>query len=167
MKGILILVILSINLTIDTHGQNLVFIGEKSFQCTETYILLSNSEKDRIDDLKLVFAKDGEKGLLVVSSRLVSNVRISGKLVVYLNDGTVISLIDKGINDNVDARATSAYYLTNEELAKMKKSNIHTVRYEIKCAECLSNIMYEGIYSASNKGSTKTDFTIVISAFFK
>ena len=166
MKGILIFVILAITFTINTNGQNLVFIGENSFPSTETFTLPSNSDSHFINDLNLVFAKDGEKGLLVVSSKLVSTVRISGKLIIYLNDGTVIACIDKGINDNVDDIATSAYYLTNEELAKMKKSNINTVRYEIKCAECLSNQLYEGNYSASNKGSSETDFTTVIREFF-
>lgn len=166
MKGILIFVILAITFTINTNGQNLVFIGENSFPSTETFTLPSNSDRHFINDLNLVFAKDGEKGLLVVSSKLVSTVRISGKLIIYLNDGTVITCIDKGINDNVDDIATSAYYLTNEELAKMKNSNINTVRYEIKCAECLSNPIYEGNYSASNKGSSETDFTAVVSEFF-
>src|SRR5690606_8100897 len=167
MKRILILVILAITFTIDTNGQNLVFIGENSFPSTETFTLPSNSDSDFINDLNLVFAKDGEKGLFVVSSKLVSTVRISGKLIIYLNDGTVITCIDKGINDNVDDIATSAYNLTNDELAKMKKSNINTVRYEIKCAECLTNPIYEGNYSASNKGSSEIDFTTVISEFFK
>ena len=167
MKRILILVILAITFTIDTNGQNLVFIGENSFPSTETFTLPSNSDSEFINDLNLVFAKDGEKGLFVVSSKLVSTVRISGKLIIYLNDGTVITCIDKGINDNVDDIATSAYNLTNEELAKMKKSNINTVRYEIKCAECLTNPIYEGNYSASNKGSSEIDFTTVISEFFK
>jgi len=167
MKRILILVILAISYTIDTNGQNLVFIGEKSFPSTETFTLQSNSDSERINDLKLVLAKDGTKKLLVVSSKLVRTVRISGKLIIYLNDGTVITCIDEGINDNVDDIATSAYYLTNDELAKMKKSNINTVRYEIKCAECFTNPLYEGNYSASNKGSSETDFTTVISEFFK
>lgn len=167
MKRILILVILAITFTIDTNGQNLVFIGENSFPSTETFTLPSNSDNYFINDLNLVFAKDGEKGLFVVSSKLVSTVRISGKLIIYLNDGTVITCIDKGINDNVDDIATSAYNLTNEELEKMKKSNINTVRYEIKCAECFTNPIYEGNYSASNKGSSEIDFTTVISEFFK
>ena len=167
MKRILILVIFAITYAIETNGQNLVFIGENSFPSTETFTLLSNSDSDFINDLNLVFAKDGTKGLLVVSSKLVSTVRISGKLIIYLNDGTVITCFDKGINDNVDDIATSAYYLTNEELAKMKKNNINTVRYEIKCVECLANPIYEGNYSASNKGSSETDFTTVIREFFK
>lgn len=167
MKKILILVFLAITYTININGQNLVFIGENNFPNSKTFTLQSNSDSDRIQDLNLVLVKDGTKRLLVVSAKLVRTVRISGKLIIYLNDGTVITCVDKGINDNVDDIATSAYYLTIEELAKMKKINVNTIRYKIKCAECLSNPLYEGNYSASNKGSSKTDFTTVISEFFK
>jgi hypothetical protein len=166
MKRILILVILAITFSLKTNGQNLVFIGENSYPSTETFILQSNSDSDYINDLKLVFAKDGAKGLLVVSSKLVSTVRISEKLIIYLDDGTVITCIDKGIKDNVDDIATSAYHLTNEELNKMKKSNINTIRYIIKCAECYTNRLFEGNYSASNKGNSKTDFPSVITEFY-
>ena len=165
MKRILILVILATT-SIYTNGQNFVFIGENSFHSTETFTLPSNSDNHFINDLNLIFAKDGTKGLLVVSSKLVSTVLIRGKLIIYLNDGTVITCIDKGLNENVDDIAKSVYYLTNEELEKMKKSNIHTVRYELKCSECLFPI-YEGNHSASNKGRSQIDFTTIIREFFK
>ena len=167
MKRILIIVILAIINIPVVNGQNLVFIGENSYSSTETFTLKSNSDRDYITDLNLVFAKEGTKGLLVVSSKLVRTVRISGKLIIYLDDGTVITCVDRGIKDNVDDIASSAYSLTNEELSKLTKSNINTIRYQIECAECLSNPLYEGNYSASNKGSSKTDFPAVISEFYK
>ena len=167
MKRILFLVILAFSFTLETNGQNLVFIGENSYSSTETFTLQSNSDDNYITDLNLVFAKDGEKRLVVVSSKLVSTVRISEKLIIYLDDGTVITFIDKGIKDNVDDIATSAYHLTNEELIKLKKSNINTIRYIIKCSECRINPLYEGNYSASNKGRLKTDFTKVVTEFYK
>ena len=167
MKRILVFAILAFIYTRGIKGQQLVFLGENSFPCTETFTLKSNSDTEYINDLNLVFAKDGTRKLLVVSSKLVSTVRISGKLIIYLDDGTVIACIDKGINDNVDDIAKSAYYLTNEELSKMKTSNINTIRYEIKCAECFTNPIYEGNYSASNRGSSKTDFPNVVSDFYE
>tara|TARA_B100000787_G_C16118907_1_gene261718 strand:+ start:70 stop:582 length:513 start_codon:yes stop_codon:yes gene_type:complete len=167
MSRILILLILTIIFTIETNGQNLVFIGENSFPSTEKFTLQSNSDSDYIGNLNIVFAKDGEKGLLVVSSKLVSTVRISEKLIIYLDDGNVITCVDNGIKDNVDDIASSAYHLTNEELTKMKKSNINTIRYEIRCGECLRNPLYEGNYSASNNGNSKTDFPELITKFYK
>jgi hypothetical protein len=102
---------------------------------------------------------------MIVSSKLVSTVRISGKLIIYLDDGNVITCIYRGIKDNVDDIASSAYHLTTEESIKIKNSNINTIRYIIKCAECLYNPIYEGNYSASNKGNSKTDFTKIVAKF--
>ena len=113
-----------------------------------------------------MFAKDGISPLIIVSSKLTDAVKIANKLIVYLDDGTVISCTDRGINDNVDDVATSVYRLTSSEIGKMKKSNINTVRYEIVCPICGVYNIWEGVYSASNKESSKTDFTEVVERFF-
>ena len=115
MKRILILVILAMTYAPEINGQKLFFIGENSYPSTETFTLQSNSDRNYINDLNLIFAKDGAKGLLVVSSKLVSTVRISGKLVIYLEDGTAITCFDRGIKNNIDGIASSAYHLTNIE----------------------------------------------------
>ncbi len=166
MKRILILVILAMTYTIGTNGQNFVFIGENSYPSTEKFILQSNTDKENINDLILSFAKDGAKRLIIISSKLTNVVKISGKLIIYLDDGTVISCIDRGINDNVDGVAISAYYLSDADLIKMKHSNINTIRYQIVCPICGPYNSWEGIYSASNKGSSKTDFTTIITEFY-
>ena len=166
MKIILILIFFTTIFTIDTNGQNFVFLGENSYPSTEEFTLQSNSDDENINDLKLVFAKDDSKALLVVSSKLTDIVKIAGKLIIYLDDGTVISCIDRGINDNVDDIAKSAYYLTDEELTKMKDSNINSIRYEIECPVCGSFNSWEGVYSASNMENSKTDFPNVISEFY-
>lgn len=148
------------------NGQNFAFIGENSYPSTEKYTLQSNSNKKDIGNLNLVFAKDGTTSLIVVSSNLTDVVKIAKKLIIYLDDGTVISCTDRGINDNVDDVAISAYHLTTTELSKMKNSNINTVRFEIVCPICGAHNYWEGVYSASNKGSSITDFTKVIQSFF-
>jgi hypothetical protein len=165
MKKILIILITTLFIAITAKGQNFFFIGEESYLCTETKTLQSNSEDADINDLNVLFAKDGTMGVFIVSIKTVSTVRISGKLIIYLDDGTVISCIDRGKNDNVDDIASSAYQLTNEELGKMKNSNINTVRYELKCAECYTSPR-EGNYSASNKRSSRIDFPALITEFF-
>lgn len=167
MNRLLILVVLSIAFSVTTNGQNFVFIGENSYPSTEQYTLKSNSDKEDINDLKLVFAKDGDNALIVVSSKLTDVVKIAEKLIIYLDDGTVISCVDRGINDNVDDIATTAYYLTKSELNKLKSSNINTIRYEIVCPPCGPFNSWEGTYSASNKGSSKTEFTKVVTEFYK
>lgn len=166
MKKILIILVATFFITLPVKGQSFFFIGEHSYPSTETFILQSNSDGDYVNELSVVFAKDGTKGLIIVSSKLVSTVRISGKLIIYLNNGTVIVCNEEFINDNVNGTALSAYHLTEKELNEMKNSNINTIRYVIKCAECLRNPLYEGNYTASNTGNYRTNFPTVITKFF-
>jgi len=166
MKQILFWVCITLTHTLDISGQNFAFIGEKSYPSTNKYTLQTNSDKEHINDITLVFAKDGEKGLIILSSKLSNAVKISGKLVIYLDDGTVISCVDRGINDNVNDVAIAAYYLTYEELEKMKQSNINTIRYQIKCPICGQHNSWEGIYSASNKGDSEVNFTTIVHEFY-
>ena len=167
MKRIAFTLILGLAFAVQVNAQNFAFIGENSYLSTERFELVSNSDKEDIGNLNLVFAKDGISPLIIVSSKLTDAVKIANKLIVYLDDGTVISCTDRGINDNVDDVATSVYRLTSSEIGKMKKSNINTVRYEIVCPICGVFNIWEGVYSASNKESSKTDFTKVVERFFE
>jgi len=166
MRQTILIITLALFYAVNVNGQNFAFIGENSYPSTEKYMLQSNSDKEDIGNLNLVFAKDGTTALIIVSSKLSDVVKIAEKLIIYLDDGTVISCTDRGINDNVDDVAISAYHLTASELSKMKSSNINTIRFEIVCPVCGQFNSWEGIYSASNKGSSKTDFTKVVSEFY-
>lgn len=166
MRIIIFIITLALLPSLNVNGQNFAFIGENSYPSTEKFTLQSNSDKEDIGNLNLVFAKDGTTSLIVVSSKLTDAVKIAKKLIIYLDDGTVISCTDRGINDNVDDVAISAYYLTTTELSKMKNSNINTIRFEIVCPICGPFNSWEGVYSASNKGNSKTDFTKVLQSFF-
>lgn len=152
---------------VNMNAQNFTFIGENSYPSTERFKLQSNSDKEEISDLNVVLAKEGETSLVIVSSKLTDVVKIANKLIIYLDDGTVISCSDRGINDNVDDVAISAYRLTSSEIGKMKVSNINTIRFEIVCPICGPFNLREGVYSASNKGAAKTDFTKVVERFFE
>src|SRR5210317_1010111 len=167
MKRIAFILIFVLAFALHTNAQNYTFIGENSYPSTERFELVSNSDKEDIGNLNLVFAKDGISPLIIVSSKLTDVVKIANKLIIYLDDGTVISCADRGINDNVDDVATSVYRLTSSEIGKMKKSNINAIRYEIVCPLCGVFNIWEGVYSASNKESSKTDFTKVVERFFK
>ena len=166
MKRLVFILTLVLAFSAKINAQNFTFIGENSYPSTERFELKSNSDKEEISNLNLVFAKDGISPMIIVSSKLTDVVKIANKLIIYLDDGTVISCTDRGINDNVDDVATSAYRLTSAEIDKMTKSNINTVRYEIVCPICGVFNVWEGVYSASNKASSKTDFTKVVQRFF-
>jgi len=162
MKKFLIILITSLLIAVTAKGQNLFFFGEKSYPCTETFALQSNSGSN---DLKVLFAKDGTKAVLVVRMKPMSEVLFSGKLIIYLDDGTVITCEDSGKYDYVDKIASAIYYLTNDHLNNLKTSNINTVRYELK-GGLRGFPSEEGSFSASNKEKPRIDFPAIINGFY-
>ena len=162
MKRIII-ILTTVFFALTAQGQNLFHIGQQSFPCTEIFKLQSNSEEFYINDLNVLFGKDGEKALLIVSTKTM-NVLIRGILIVYLDNGMVITLKDNGINDYVNKIASSVYYLTFNDLDKMKKSNINTIRYILEDKN-YKDSPFGGNFTASNK-EKMYDFRKVISNFF-
>ncbi|MCB2218978.1 MAG: hypothetical protein KQI35_01195 [Bacteroidetes bacterium] len=163
MKRILISLnaILLFILTVD--GQNLFFIDKLSYPCTDTINLQSNSNNH--GDLDILLAKDGKSGLFAVITESYSGMEFSNQLFIYLEDGSVINLIDQIASENVDFRAISLYSLTSDQLNKLKNSNIHTVRYtlELRLDKNRPPVNKKN-WSASNTGTpTKT----IVTEFFK
>lgn len=156
MKKAIIIFVVVMLLGQYIKGQNSFFIGQKSYPCTDNIHLKSNSNNERNGhDLDVVIAKNGEAGMIVLSTEVLggsitSGVRIKGNALIYLADGSAITCYDKGIYDFVDNIATTVYYLTKEETSKLKKNNIVSIRFSIKCVECISS-SEEGNFSASNK----------------
>ena len=155
----ILIVILFTSLTI--NGQNLFFIGEKSYQCTESIALQSNA--DDTADLNVLFAKDNNNAFFVVQTKPSLNSNFSGKLIIYLDDGTVITCNDISESDNVDNIAKAVYSLTKEQLNKMKNSNINTVRYTLN----VLRVKEVNQSASNNRNSTKTNFPKLINGFFK
>lgn len=163
MKKILIILTATLFITITAKGQNLFFFGENSYPCTETISLQSNGLLR--SELNIVFAKDGTKTLCVLSTTAFT-VLIRGKLYIYLDDGTVITCVDRENYDYVDNTASTVYSLTNEELIKMKNSNINTIRYTLSSVDD-SSTPEEGDFTASNKGEARIDFPTLLTEFFE
>ena len=161
MKKTLIILTATLFITLTAKAQNLLFFGENSYPSAETFTL-SNDEGLFGIELDMLFAKDGTEGVVVLDRSLGEGIIISGKLIFYLDDGTVLTCTGKERYDFVDNNVSTMYYLTEELLNKLKNSNINTVRYILKCDDCeyFSN---GKTFSASNNGTpTKT----IIAKFF-
>ena len=154
MKKIPIILISMLFITLTANGQNLFFIGENSYPCTESFALQSNLDDG--EDLNVLFAKDGATAVIAVTTKSsLQGTIISGKLIIYLDDGTVITCMDRGESSYVDDTAKAVYSLTNEQVNKMKNSNINTVRYILKMYD-----IQEVNRSASNKAISTKDLTV-------
>lgn len=157
MKKIPIILVSMLYFTLTANGQNLFFIGENSYPCTESFALQSNLDDG--EDLNVLFAKDGATAVIAVTTKSsLQGTIISGKLIIYLDDGNVITCMDRGETYYVDDTAKAVYSLTNDQLNKMKNSNINTIRYTLK----IYNIK-EVNRSASNKAISTED---LIAKFF-
>ncbi|HLT32164.1 MAG TPA: hypothetical protein VKZ98_00110 [Aquaticitalea sp.] len=157
MKKIPIILIPILFITLTANGQNLFFIGENSYTCSESFALQSNLDDG--EDLNVLFAKDGATAVIAVTTKSsLQGTIISGKLIIYLDDGTVITCMDRGESYYVDDTAKAVYSLTNEQVNKMKNSNINTVGYTLKKYD-----IQEVNRSASNKGISTMD---LIAKFF-
>ncbi|MFZ2286790.1 MAG: energy transducer TonB [Bacteroidales bacterium] len=154
MKNFLIILIATLFITVTTKAQNLFFIGESSYPCTETITLQSNSD---FNDLNVLFAKDKTTVLVALSIESpFFDSTFGEKIIVYLDDGTVITCIDKAKHDFIDGKALAVYNLANEQLSKMITSNLNTVRFGLKF-DLGSLSPEERYFTASNKGINKTD----------
>lgn len=154
MNKLWIILIAALFITVPTKAQNLFFIGESSYPCTETIPLQSNSDSN---DLNVLFAKDKTTALLVVTIESpFFDSSFGEKLIIYLDDGTVITCIGRAKHDFVDDKPLAVYNLTNEQLSKMKTSNLNTVRFGLKF-DIGSLSPEERYFTASNKSINKTN----------
>jgi TonB family protein len=100
-------------------------------------------------------------GLFAVIAKSHLGAILSNEIIIYLQDGSVIKCDSREKFDYVDSRAKAVYSLTDDQLNKMKNSNIHTVRYTLVVEsddEILKTLEWN--WSASNKGiPTKTIIT--------
>ena len=162
MKRIITIIIATLFITLSAKGQNLFFIGEQSYCSTNTFTLESNSEE--VNDLKILFGQDEGNKILGVTTRTEGTL-ITGKLIIYLDDGTVLKLDDNGIKDYVDETAKHAYFLTDKDLDKIKESNINSIRYTLDSNRFLLLATY-GNFTASNNGNSRIDFSALVTEFF-
>ncbi|GGG18342.1 hypothetical protein [Pontibacter amylolyticus] len=147
-------------------AQNLFFIGNKSYPSTDTYTLRSKDYGTQ--SLDVLIAKKGESGVIALSTESMLGTLIRGKAYIFLDNGEVITLIDRGLYDYVNKVATTAYYLTPEEIEMMKDSNINTIRFTMKCREC-AMATDEGNYSVVNSHNSiygRADFSELLINLF-
>lgn len=151
IKNILGLIILFMTLLNNVKGQNLFFIGNKSFPCSGSFKLQVGDDSNGM--LSCLVAKNGTSGFFVLSKEIRTGSEIRGNAIIYLDDGNVITLIDKGKRDFVDNTSTNVYNLTLSEIDKLKNSIINTIRFTIKCPGSVCMSSEDGNFTGKNIAS--------------
>lgn len=173
MKKQILIILITLFTIFISNAQERFFIGEKSYPCTESIRLSGRSGGAASNsvfntNVSVLIAKKEKTGIFVFRTGSPTKIRVKGKLLIYLENGTVITCIDRGKYDYVDKTATTIYYLTKEELNKMKNSNIDTVRYTLGSGPfardyTASNVSY---YNMFDQEIEKTNVPALIKKLF-
>lgn len=132
MKARLIITIISLFFYLNTNAQNYIYKGSKQYEATNTWVFSLNAYYWANSNPEITIAKNENGGYLMLSIVVPFSFDIiKGNLTIILDDGTMIKCIDKGIRDYVDETSTNLYFLTSQEIEKMKNSRISKIRFNI------------------------------------
>lgn len=170
IKNILLLIVLFVNLQ-EAVSQNTFFIGDKVYPCSDSYLFGKKDYLNGSREVKINFLKDGERGIvaITINNYLLPNTRVKNKLILYLDNNQVITCIDRRKFDIVNDYATTLYYLTKDEINKLKNSNIATIRYTVgddyglNMNRSVTNTDVESYFGVIER----IDFPSELSAFFE
>lgn len=169
----LILILLFSMKWISSYAQDgTFFIGEKTYPCTKEYYFPSDFGSDcfSFKNLKFFLVRDNLKGMIVFKD----NSCISGTTLLYLDDNTIIKLMDKNTRDEVNNICYSVYYFTESEITKLKLTNVRSIRYNISegyggsSAYSLDNKEYKcwDSFDKENQQIDRIDFPGIIAKLF-
>ena len=123
------LILLLLFIPLISFSQDLFFMGESSFNSTKSIVLASETYGE---NLTILFANNADSKYIVAQRESILNYKFSGKLIIYLNNGDVISLLEPSASDYVNKTSTGMFALTNEVIDKLKKTNINSIAYTLK-----------------------------------
>tara|TARA_B100000401_G_scaffold397044_1_gene306914 strand:- start:312 stop:767 length:456 start_codon:yes stop_codon:yes gene_type:complete len=123
------LILLLLFIPLISFGQELFFIGESSYQSTQKYVLKSDVFGE---DLTILFAKNNDSKYIVVQTDRLLELKFGDKLLIYLNNGDIISLTSPYKTDYVNRTTTGMYLLSDENVNKLKEININSIAYSLK-----------------------------------
>lgn len=102
---------------------------------------------------KIQIAKNDKGGQLKITVATTdAGFFIGGVVYVYLDDQTALVCTDKGIRENKDGQTSAWYTFSVAEMAKLKKTEIQSVRFNIRGASKTFSSQ-TGNFTAVNKKS--------------
>ena len=152
------LILLLLFIPLVSFGQDLFFIGESSYQSNEKYVLKSDIYGE---DLTIFFAKNNESKYIVAQTDRVLEYKFVDKLLVYLDNGDIISLTSPVKTDYVNETTTGMYLLSDENVNKLKRISMHSIAYSLRYANNTNEKFMAKVYSKA----TSYDTTFLLKDF--
>lgn len=181
---ILICIVFFLSNYLEGQVTNKIFIGEKIYDATEVFEVGSRSLPFYKTHLQIVKVTNSSAFIIfkknaVCNALISSNSRpIGGTTFIYLEDNSIIKLIDRGKFDCANNTFSIIYNLTSSEIDKLKKSNIHSIRLhsllfnEVTDAQIIKHEEPLGNFIKTDEGVNfekveKTNSPLIFSNIFK
>jgi hypothetical protein len=103
-----------------------LLLNSSKFPCTKRFRVGKPDGYSKNGTLDLYFAKNQNNNFMVIFE---SDPIMTGNVYFYLDNNSIITLVDKGIIDNIGESTYKIYYLTLNEVNKITSSNIKCIRY--------------------------------------
>ena len=111
-------------------SKNFIKIYNDLYPATEIFTF--QCSKEGIGNLSVQFAKDGTNGLLKLEVFNNGNTNyIGGNVLVFLEDNTKITCIDKGIRDENEGKSIAIYNFNTAEMEKLKNISISKIQFTL------------------------------------
>ncbi len=136
---------------------NSIYIGETSYPSTSTWTF-SNDYFFKTLDVTVAIHPTTGGFLMLQTSTSFPQERISGTVLLYLADNSVIKCIDRGIKDHVNGKSIALYKFTEEEMKKLAKSRIISIRFSVKSSFSSDSYIVKNVKSMLDKLSSSDNY---------
>ena len=126
----MIIILLTAFSSVYSFSQSSIYIGTKQYDATRSWPFTIGSYWSQGAGHVQVAEKANGGMIMISMSSWEGNLK--GDLLIYLENGTVIKCLDRGIYDNVDNETIGVYYLTQDEMNSLERSDIAKIRFTLK-----------------------------------
>jgi|GEM_PF-3226911 hypothetical protein len=132
---------------------NSIYIGETSYPSTSTWTF---SNDYFLKTLNVTVAIHPTTGgfLMLETSTSFPQEKISGTILLYLANNTVIKCIDRGIKDHVNGKSIALYKFTEEEMKKLAQNRITSIRFSARSNFSSDSYIVKNVKSMLDKLSS-------------
>lgn len=129
MKKIALFGFLILGMLCKGFSQDYILLGEKRYDATKKWTFGQVSVGFSENAIGVQIAKDGDGGLFILSKRNHIEEIIRGNIIIYLEDGTAIQCVDRGLKDYYNQTSFIIFKLTASEINRLKSIRISAIRF--------------------------------------
>ncbi|MGM8363147.1 hypothetical protein ACSV4D_14635 [Flavobacterium sp. ARAG 55.4] len=134
------------------ESQEIMTLKSKNYKATTAWSFITPNYA-LSNKIQVQIARTENGGILKLSAATTNtDFILSGTVYVYLSDNSFISCTDKGLFENSVNTLNSYFIFTAAEMNRLKKSNIESIRFNIK-GNSNSFSSQTGNFTAINKQS--------------